>query len=194
MDGNQRTAEHGAEEAEAPKKSSVRPARPGDAAAVAEVQLRTWREVYAGILPAAVLRSLTVEEAEQRWRAAVEDPPSDRHRLLVAVDEDRVVGFSAFGPAGDEDTDPATTGEIATLLVGPDAQRAGHGSRLLAATIDHVRAAGARAATTWIFDADGGMEAFYESAGWALDGASRDLDMGQLVHQVRLHTALTAPE
>jgi hypothetical protein len=56
-----------------------------------------------------------------------------------------------------------------------------------------MRDGGAAAATTWIFDADGGMEAFYESAGWALDGASRDLDMGQLVHQVRLHTALTSP-
>jgi GNAT superfamily N-acetyltransferase len=172
----------------------VRSARPDDAAAVAEVQLRTWHEVYAGTLPPAALRSVTADEAEKRWRAAVESPPTPRHRLLVALDGERIVGFSAFGPADDEDTDPAVTGEIATLLVAGDAQRAGHGSRLLAATTDQFREAGARTATTWIFDADGGMEAFYESAGWALDGASRDLDMGQLVHQVRLHTALTAPE
>jgi GNAT superfamily N-acetyltransferase len=173
-------------------KVGVRPARAPDARAVAEVQLRTWRTAYAGVLPDAALHSITVEQAEQRWRAAVDAPPTPRHRLLVATDDNRLVGFAASGPATDSDVDPATTAEVATLLVEPDAQRGGHGSRLLAATADHVTGAGARAVTVWVLEADRPMRAFYESAGWAADGARRDLDMGELVRQVRLHTTIEA--
>ncbi len=170
---------------------SVRPARPADAAAIADVQVRTWRSAYDGILPRAALDALTLADARQRWETAVSEPPSPRHHVVVAMEADRVVGLAAFGPAEDPEPDPRTTAEIYTLLVDPVANRRGHGSRLLAAAVDGLRGGGFRTAVVWLFEADGGCHAFYESAGWALDGASRDLDMGQLVHQLRLHTDLS---
>jgi GNAT superfamily N-acetyltransferase len=172
----------------------VRPALPGDVDAVADIQVRAWRAGYGTVLPAAALAEMTGTEAlalwRERWAEAVAAPPSPRHRLLVAVEEGVICGFAAHAPAGDPDQDPATTGELLTLLVDPEHQRAGHGSRLLAATVDHLREDGCTTVVTWVFAADDALRAFLASAGWAPDGAHSKVDMGEPVAMVRLHTSI----
>jgi GNAT superfamily N-acetyltransferase len=174
----------------------VRAAYPGDVAAVAEIQVRAWREGYRGVVPEAALAEMTGPEAvalwRERWAEAVAAPPSPRHRLLVAVDEGVITGFAAHAPAGDPDLDAATTAELITLLVDPLHARAGHGSRLLAATADLLRDDGFTTLITWTFEKDEVTRAFLGGAGWAPDGTARTLDMGEPVRQVRLHTDITA--
>ena len=163
---------------------SVRPARPDDALAVATVQLSTWRTAYADLLPESVLDA-PVEELAAAWRRSVELPPSAEHRLLVALEGTEVVGFAAYGPG------EAAGQELTALLVEPLRGRRGHGSRLLAAVVEHWRSTGAETAQTWVWDRDAVTRAFLGSAGWAADGAAQGLDTGDAVHrQVRLHTAL----
>ncbi|MDN3356475.1 GNAT family N-acetyltransferase [Actinomadura sp. DC4] len=172
----------------------VRPAYPGDVEAVSDIQVRAWSEGYGTILPASALAELTSAEAlglwRSRWAEAVAAPPSPRHRLLVAVDEGVITGFAAHGPAGDPDQDPETTGELLTLMVDPRHRRAGHGSRLLAATVDHLRDDGCTTAVTWLFAADEVLRAFLVSSGWAPDGAHSKGDLGEPVAMVRLHTGV----
>jgi L-amino acid N-acyltransferase YncA len=169
---------------------SVRPARPQDAARVAELQLATWRAAYAGLLPGSVLDA-SPEEVAPVWQRAVEQPPSDRHRVLVALEADDVVGLAATAPADPEDGDPATTAELATLLVEPTWGRRGHGSRLLAALVDGWRADGVRRAVAWAWERDTATSGLLTAAGWQPDGAARGLDTGAGVHrQLRLHTSL----
>ncbi|XVQ13333.1 N-acetyltransferase family protein [Spirillospora sp. CA-255316] len=174
----------------------VRPARRADAAAVADIQVRAWRQGYRDLLPAGVLAEVTGPQAREvwreRWTEAVTAPPSPRHRLLVAVSSDLVVGFAAHGPAeNDPDQDPAAVAELITLLVDPLHARAGHGSRLLAATVDLLREDGFTTLITWAFEKDEVTRTFLGSAGWAPDGTARDLDMGEPVRQIRLHTDIT---
>jgi len=170
---------------------SVRPARPDDVPEIARIQLLTWRTAYARIVPAAVLESVNDAHAREQWSAAVQHPPSPRHRVLVAVEGASPVGFAALTPAEDDDLDTAVTDEVAALLVEPRWGRRGHGSRLLAAAVDTARDAGVSSLVTWVFAADAASQDFYESAGWAADGARRELDMGgELVTEVRLHTSL----
>ena len=170
---------------------SVRPATTADVAGLADVQVRVWREAYGRLLPPAALAALDATDVEGRWREAVESPPSDRHAVLVALEHGRLAGFAAVGPVADELADPDRVGELHILCVLPDRQGHGHGSRLLTAGMDILREAGFATAVTWVFDSDAGMTSFLDSAGWALDGARRDLQMdGDLLHQVRLHTAL----
>ena len=176
--------------------AGVRPARPADAAAVAAIQVRAWKHGYRELLPAAVLTEATSPAAAEvwrdRWAEAATAPPSPRHRLLVAVASDLVVGFAAHAPAEDEDLDPAGTAELITLLVDPAHARAGHGSRLLAATVDLLREDGFGTLISWVFEADEVTRTFLGSAGWAPDGTARTLDMGEPIRQIRLHTDISA--
>jgi ribosomal protein S18 acetylase RimI-like enzyme len=166
---------------------SVRPARTSDAAAIAEVQLETWRSGYAQILPAGALEAISDADAEAHWRDAVLAPPSPTHAVFVALHAGRLVGLAAVGPSEDEDATEQRA-EILELIVGPGFQQAGHGSRLLAAAVDRLEQRGIQSLVTWRFAADEPALAFFRSAGWAEDGSRRTLDMGEPVEQIRLHT------
>ena len=169
---------------------SVRPARPEDAERVARVQLSTWRTAYAELLPPDALGVPEVQAAAL-WLGAVERPPTPEHRLLVALERAELVGFAASGPAGDERLDPATTVELLTLLVEPRWGRRGHGSRLLAASVEHWRSAGFSTAVAWAFERDAATRAFLDGSGWEPDGTARGLDTGVRVQrQLRFHTDL----
>ena len=176
----------------------VRPARAGDAGALARVQVASWRAGFAGIVPAELLAELTGEEAERvwgdRWREAITSPPTSRHHALAAVEGTpprAVVGFVSAGPATDADRWPGTDAEIYEFRVQPDLTGQGHGSRLLQAAADTLVSDGFRTASTWVLQADLDVRRFLESAGWAADGARGELEVGVSVPVVRLHTRLS---
>ena len=74
----------------------VRPARAGDAVSLARIQVASWRCGFAGIVPQDLLAELTSEEAEQvwrdRWREAITNPPTSRHRVLASLGSYRPAG------------------------------------------------------------------------------------------------------
>jgi ribosomal protein S18 acetylase RimI-like enzyme len=160
----------------------------------------SWRCGYAGIVPDPLLAELTGDEAEgvwrERWQEAITNPPTSRHRVLVAVEESggsparEVVGFVSAGPATDADRWPGTDAELYELRVAPERTGQGHGSRLLHAAADTLTRDGFRTVSAWAVAADGGMRRFLESAGWAADGAHAELDVGTPVPVVRLHTTI----
>jgi GNAT superfamily N-acetyltransferase len=115
------------------------------------------------------------------------------------MEKNQKVGFIAAAPANPDNTTlstldktPPNTIEIGPLLVEPRWGRRGHGSRLLTAAIELAKADGATYALTWLLHGDTASRAFFESAGWEIDGSSRELDMpGRLVREIRLHTDLS---
>jgi ribosomal protein S18 acetylase RimI-like enzyme len=174
---------------------SVRVGWADDAVAIAAVQVRAWRVEYAGTLPQDLLDSLDAEEIAAAWRASLAAPKDARNRVLVALERNEVRGFALTGPAADPDLDPIAVGEVAELTVDPDHTRHGHGSRLTQACADTLRADRFTAAVTWLTSEDDVRRAFLAEAGWAADGAHRELDLhgdGSVrVKQVRLHTDLS---
>jgi GNAT superfamily N-acetyltransferase len=191
----------------------VRPARLDDVGEIARIQLTTWRVAYRRLLPKHVLDSLDEAWIARRWQDAITHPPSPRHRVMVAVEQRDppfdgpstgpgsayVVGFIASGPADETTLAPdedhtALSDDVAAvidLLVEPRWGRRGHGSRLLAAAVDSWRTDGFATAVAWTFVDDPVTRTFLESTGWAPDGASRSLDVEDLlVPQVRWHVAL----
>lgn len=173
---------------------SVRPAIPADAGEIARVQVATWQHGYASILPAAVLEQVTVETALTAWTDALQAPPTPRHRVLVAQEQDNIVGFTALAPADDlqrDEPDQQSTVVVGPILVEPRWARRGHGSRLMAAAVDLARADGMTRAVSWIPEADTVSREFLIGAGWASDGLVRALDTGAgELREVRLHVAL----
>jgi len=199
----------------------VRPARTTDADEIARIQLSTWRTAYRRLLPRHVLADLDAEWIGAQWRDAIEKPPSPRHRVLIAIEQSgppptpgspsaeivenaghedvnsHMVGFAATGPADEEALAPDETtladsvAAVTDLLVEPRWGRRGHGSRLLAAAVDGWREDGFDTAVAWAYDEDRATRAFLTSAGWEPDGATRALDVDDLlVRQLRLHVSL----
>jgi len=171
---------------------SVRPARPSDVAEIARIQVETWQFSFADLLPAAALAQLDVATATQAWEPAVSAPPSPKYHVLVGMEGEWTVGFTALGPADElQPTDPAATVAVGPLIVEPRWRRRGHGSRLMAAAIDHARADGMVAAVAWLPESDTGTREFLAGAGWAADGLVRALDTGAgELREIRMRVAL----
>jgi ribosomal protein S18 acetylase RimI-like enzyme len=178
----------------------VRDARPADAPDLARIQVARWASGFRGLVPDPVLAEITNSDSARRcqeqWSVSLAEPPTTRHRVLVAVtaapDGVRpVVGFASFGPTTDPARWPGTDAELYELCVTPDQAGHGHGSRLLNAAAATMAEDGFTLAFAWVLDQDTAARRFLESAGWAPDGASRALDMGIPVPTSRLHTALT---
>jgi GNAT superfamily N-acetyltransferase len=173
---------------------SVRVAWADDAAAIAEVQVRAWRREYVDLLPAPLLESLDPQQLAPVWAASLTSPQDARNRVLVALERSTVRGYAVTGPAADPDLDPIVVGEVSELLVEPEQTRRGHGSRLVQACADTLRADRFTTAVVWLTSGDDARRGFLTEAGWAADGAHRELDLhgdGTVrVKQVRLHTDL----
>jgi len=159
---------------------SVRPAVAGDEHAVAAIQLAAWRAVHAGTLGAAALDLLDTARIVERWREAITAPPGPGYHVLVALDGPRLVGLASLAPvpARPDADDQAPGGIILALEVLPEAQRGGHGSRLLAAAVDTLRSDGADQVITWVIDGDEARVRFLAGSGLGPDGAVRELAAG----------------
>ena len=104
-----------------------------------------------------------------------------------------VVGFATTMPSQDDDADRSRDGAIDAFVVDPLAQHQGHGSRLLNACADTLRADGFIGASCWVNAEDETFRLFLIAAGWALDGATREIgpeDESVRLKELRLHTNL----
>ena len=172
---------------------SVRLAWPSEAPAIAAVQRRGWVALPAP-LSGSLLAAVDEPAMVTAWEQVIARPADARQRVLVAVGEGgRVVGFATTGPSDDRDAEAGTDGEIDQFWVDPPAQRRGHGSRLLNACADTLRADGFTHARWWVLAADVTLRRFLATGGWEPDGANRTIgteDGAVTIDQRRLHTSL----
>jgi len=113
--------------------------------------------------------------------------------VLVAVEQGRVVGYATTLPSPDADAHPSEDGTVEEFVVDPPARHRSHGSRLLNACVDTLRADGFVRATCWVPAEEEGPRSFLTSAGWAPDGSAREIgsdDETVRLAQVRLHCAV----
>ena len=68
-------------------------------------------------------------------------------------------------------------GALAELTLDPGERGKGHGSRLLQAAVDTLVADRFTRAVTWLLAGDDDQRRFLTEAGWAADGAHRELDL-----------------
>lgn len=158
--------------------------------------MRSWQQRFTEILPASLLAQLDPRDLAMVWASSILNPPTPRHRVLVAVDDGVILGYAAVGPSQDPDAD-GNSGELASLEVHPDHQRSGHGSRLLNAAVECAQADGLAEINVWCPLDDAVRRGFLQSAGWGPDSAYRDVvvdwdenDVEQTVREVRLVVAV----
>lgn len=111
-----------------------------------------------------------------------QDGPTDAGRAGTPSSVDGVglgptgADGATAGPAG---AGPVRAAELTALAVSPDHQRAGHGSRLLAAAVDLARADGAGVLLVWAVRGDESLTRLLAGAGLVPTGASRSLPVGR---------------
>lgn len=173
---------------------SCRLALPSEAERLAAIQRRSWQQLLPIPVAEQILGEVDLAAMTASWQAAIQRPPLAKFRVLVAVADRRVVGFAAVGPSDDPDADPGSDALVGEFIVDPVTQRQGHGSRLLNAVADTLRADGFTRATWWVRADDDPLRSFLASAGWAPDGAHQSVGTEASATElklVRLHTGLT---
>ena len=177
----------------------VRPARAEDLTAIGQVQAATMlasleaghTAVHSAPLPQGVRAMIAAPVIAAGWEAAVTEPPSPEHHVLVATTAQAdavsrtVVGLLGLAPTqsmdaeGHVDEAGVQAVEVTALGVEPASQRRGHGSRLLAAAVDLARQDGARALVAWAVRGDESISRLLSSVGMAPTGAHRVLGVGE---------------
>jgi ribosomal protein S18 acetylase RimI-like enzyme len=109
--------------------------------------------------------------------------------VLIAEDNDEVVGYAGCGTTRDEDTGDEV-GEVRNLFVASSSWRAGVGKALMAAALDDLRERGYTEAIVWSFTANDRANRFYEAQGFTRDGAERTEERFADIPSVRYRRSL----
>lgn len=154
----------------------VRTARPQDAAEIADVHVRAWRETYPGMLSDELLASLSVPAHERMWGAILGG--TDAAGAHVAEREGRIVGF-ALACTPHEDDAPRDV-ELGMLYLLDEAKGTGAADALVEAAL------GGGPAFLWTADLNHRALAFYARHGFRRDGASKRIARWDDILDVRL--------
>ncbi|MBX9720853.1 MAG: GNAT family N-acetyltransferase, partial [Candidatus Obscuribacterales bacterium] len=114
---------------------TVRQASTTDAAQIAAINIRAWQRAYEGILPEALLNSLSISGAAQAWRQMLID---ERAVAWVIEIGGAVKGFASLGKSMDKDAS-SSTAEIFTIYMEPEYANMGLGRTLLQTMIEDLR-------------------------------------------------------
>ncbi len=171
---------------------NVRSVQPGDAPAMGRVHADAWKVGYAHIFPTSFIESIDPAQRAEMWEqritsgevdgAGAENGPSS----MTAVGEldGELLALCTYGPyrpvdgVDDEGASPELC-ELWGLNVHPDAWGTGLAQAMMAWTLaglaaDHPEPT----AVLWVLTDNGRGRRFYEKEGWAADGASQDLTIG----------------
>jgi GNAT superfamily N-acetyltransferase len=146
----------------------VRPARPEDGRAVAEVHRTTSAATYSRWIP----YDLADYDLDQHAAAFERGAFAEDRRLTVAVEGAAVVGFATSGPARGDDVVGA--GEIYALHVHPERHGRGIGRALMADALGWLATVGYPECILWVVEPSTRSRRFYERVGFVLDEGARD--------------------
>jgi ribosomal protein S18 acetylase RimI-like enzyme len=121
-----------------------------DAEAIAVVQVESWRSTYVGIVPDAVIASLTVEFRTERWK---EEFAGGSSILFVAENRSGIFGFVSGGKlrqASDGNSIEGYDGELYAIYLLAKNQRYGAGRLLLYRLAEALHGAGFNSMVVWV--------------------------------------------
>ena len=144
---------------------TLRRASPGDAPAIAQVRIDSWRTTYRGMIPDAYLDGMQVDASTAIWDRVLTAGPSTTS-VFVADHAGEIVGFA--GGAMLERPKFGLDAELVAIYLRREFQHAGLGRRLVGAVVEAERAHGATGLITWVIAGNKGARAFYERLGGEL--------------------------
>ena len=151
----------------------LRPAQSSDAAALACVQIDSWRSAYVGIVTDEYLAHFTYEEQELDWKDILAS--NENNVILVAEISDQVVGY-AWAQVGQGEL-PQYDAELASMHLLPSYRGLGIGKPLLIAIMNTLHQRGLQSMFLWTLEKNLPAHRFYEKLGGARVGR-RDAVIG----------------
>lgn len=135
--------------------ATVRIASPADLVSVREIATTTWHDTYGGLFKRATIDAF-IRRAYSDYRilAAVNDGG-----LWVLEEDGHVVGYERLSMRGD-------VGYVGAIYVLPEAQRHGHGRRLLDTARPWFAARGAKEIRLTVAEQNAAARAFYRRLGF----------------------------
>jgi GNAT superfamily N-acetyltransferase len=155
---------------------SVRFATLEDAAAIARIHVLSWQVGYDGIMPAELLRALSVEQRASFWKELL-GRDDESQRAWVAGLDGHLIGFVTAGSSRDEAMDGAA--EVYALGVDPAYWGAGAGGALLRAATEWAILRRFNRLALWVLKDNQRARRLYESLGWMPDGHEHQRTFGQ---------------
>jgi len=152
---------------------TLRRAGADDAAAIADLQTRSWQDAYAGQLDEGFLAKTLPGALAGYWAGAFDDR-DPRDVVLLADRAGRLDGFIALGRAA---ADPHLA-FIDHVHVDPGLRRHGLGRQLMAAAAREARVQGRGAAYLMVLSTNAAALAFYRRLGGHVGEARPDRVLG----------------
>lgn len=150
----------------------VRPAVLADAVGISRVQVSSWLQAYAGLMPESYLKQQSVEGRLARWSELLGSKNDAEGGTWVATRHDDIVGFVSFGPCRDPQPSRGLNWEVYALYVTPDQWGQGVGASLIAEALSRLPAA-AEVVSLWVLAGNQRAIRFYEKCGFAHDGTEK---------------------
>ncbi len=138
----------------------IRPAVPEDAGAIARVHVAAWQTTYRGLMPDAILDSLSVERRRDWWQTIIGGP--EQVEVVIAEDGGKLVGFASYG--AERENDPVYRGELHAIYLLQEHQGQGLGRLLIRASAEGLLRRGLNSMLVWVLSTNP-ARSFYERLG-----------------------------
>ena len=141
----------------------------------AYVHWKAWQDTYSGLIDQTYLDNLTIEKCTEmafRW-------PDN---LLVAKENDEVVGFVGYGAHRDDSL--PETGEVFSLYILKEYYDKKIGYALMCAALEKLSEY--RRIAVWVLEGNQRAIRFYERCGFQFDGTRKQVKLGTVNTEIRM--------
>lgn len=141
----------------------------------AYVHWKAWQETYTGLVDQNYLDNFTLEKCTDiafRWR----------DNILVAKENDKVIGFVGYGAYGDNSLPEA--GEIYGIYILKEYYDKRIGYALMCAALEKLSAY--RRIAVWVLEGNHRAIKFYERCGFRFDGTKKQIKLGTANTEIRM--------
>lgn len=166
---------------------TFRPATVADAAAMAHVHITSWREAYAGLMPAEVIAELPLKfkSRHELWQAVT--ARADQVSLVAEHRDYGVIGIMNGGAARDAEFEGQCEVYCLYLLQAFHGQQIGY--RLLRDFFAACRDRGYKGSYAWVLEGNPAIE-FYRRTGASLSGHVKKEEInGATLQELRVEWA-----
>jgi len=162
---------------------SIRKVLPAEADEYVACHVACWLAAYRGIIPDSYLDAMPAEAGQraESMRRSLLDPGDER--FYCADADGRIVGRLVFGCS--RDLDRPAAGEVMAIYLLPEFWGQGHGRQLMDFAVASLKAEGYREVLLWVLAENARARRFYERYGFKADGASKLIDLGRPLVEVR---------